>query len=188
MSNNIRQRTYIDYGAYFECVLQKDHHIRDEVFEVTIPALFPLMDNQYEGGENVINSGGRQEQFERGQSVGDMTWETTIHAKNHTDYAFQFKGDVFKDRYSEVDGITEDSEDPSPDGAPDDIIAHTHDIKKAMSILNFYFENLNNVKVPKGSLAYVFFINGTYDVNNFAVVRIEGAVPLKKDDVIRYVK
>lgn len=188
MSNNIRQRTYIDYGAYFECVLQKDHHIRDEIFEVTIPALFPLMDNQYEGGENVINSGGRQEQFERGQSVGDMTWETTIYAKNHTDYAFQFKGDVFKDRYSEVDGITEDSEDPSPDGAPDDIIDHDHDIKKAMSILNFYFENLNNVKVPKGSLAYGFFINGTYDVNNFVIVRIEGAVPLKKDDVIRYVK
>ena len=185
---DINNMPSMNFSSYFECVLQEDHHIRDEVFEVTIPALFPLMDNQYEGGENVINSGGRQEQFERGQSVGDMTWETTIYAKNHTDYAFQFKGDVFKDRYSEVDGITEDSEDPSPDGAPDDIIAHTHDIKKAMSILNFYFENLNNVKVPKGSLAYGFFINGTYDVNNFVVVRIEGAVPLKKDDVIRYVK
>ena len=40
-----------------------------------------------------------------------------------------------------TDGITEPSDDPSPDGSPDDVIPHTHDIKKPMSLFNFTFEN-----------------------------------------------
>ena len=38
----------------------------------------------------------------------------------------------------------------------DDVIPHTHDIKKPMSLFNFTFENINNVKVPKGSRVYDF--------------------------------
>lgn len=171
------------YPGYFECTFLEDCHIRDKTFKVTIPGLFNIK-NQFEPNEENTSN------IDTSMIAGKNTTHTSkpytstnvIIAENHTDYPYQLQGDVFKDRYTEVDGITEPSEDPSPDGSADDVIPHTHDIKKSMSLFHFYFENLNNIKIPKDSIGYGFFINGSLDRNSFAVVRIKGAVPLNRTE------
>lgn len=177
----------VDYGCMFEAVIQEDSHIRQPFFLVTIPSLFPEVENKLDASLDTFDIDSHRVKNSNFQG-GSFSSTTIIKARNFTDYAYQYKGDIFKDRYEEVDGITEPSEDPSPDGSSDDIIAHEHDIKKAISIFNHYFENLNNVTVPKTTKCYGFFLNGTFDTRNFVITRIENAIPLQRNTRINYVK
>ena len=85
-----------------------------------------------------------------------------------------------------TDGITETKAGGSGDASYE---SHDHKIKKPISLFKFTFENLNNIKIIGGvTRAWGFFINGSMDKNSFAVVRIQGAVPLKKENLTNYVE
>ena len=177
------------FPGYYEGVLLEEAHIRDPFFKITIPSLFQIKD-QYEPIESTETPLDQSLIGTKSKNYYGQSFKSTniILAANHTDYHYRLRGDIFKETMDGTDGITEPSDDPSPDGSPDDVIPHTHDIKKPMSLFNFTFENINNVKVPKGSRVYGFFINATLDRNGFVVTRIQGAVPLKKEVATMYVK
>lgn len=177
------------FPGYYEGVLLEEAHIRDPFFKITIPSLFQIKD-QYEPIESTETPLDQSLIGTKSKDYYGQSYKSTniILAANHTDYHYRLRGDIFKETMDGTDGITEPSDDPSPDGSPDDVIPHTHDIKKPMSLFNFTFENINNVKVPKGSRVYGFFINATLDRNGFVVTRIQGAVPLKKEVATMYVK
>lgn len=177
------------FPGYYEGVLLEEAHIRSPFFKITIPSLFKVK-NQFDPLEEVETPLDQSLIGTKTTSYYGQSYKSTnvIIAANHTDYHYRLRGDVFKDTMDSTDGITEKSEDPSPDGAPDDIIDHDHKIKKPMSLLNFTFENLNNVTVPKGTRVYGFFLNATLDRNGFVVTRIQGAVPLKKEVATLYEK
>lgn len=176
----------INFSSYFECVLQEDSHIRQAEFKVTIPSLFPAVDNKFEPTLNSQPLSSERNLNKNTQSSSSFVSNTTITARNHTDYYFQLKGDSMKEEMEYTDGITEEIE--IVEGNSTDIKRHKHEIKKPMTLYNYIYKNLNNVIVPKGSKAYGFFINGTYDTTSFVVVRIEGAVPLDEKAVINYQK
>lgn len=173
----------INYSSYFECVLQEEAHIRDKVFKVTIPSLFPEVDNKFTPTDNTDNNDKSARIANKNNSHIDDSYSSTtiIEAKNHTDYHYQLKGDSFNSRMEATVDTTEPGSCPA--GSP-----HTHAIKQPISLLNYVYENLNNVIVPKGTKAYGFFINGAQTTDSFVITRIEGAVPLQPDDSVRYVK
>ena len=179
LENSIDQ---INFTGYFECVLQEEAHIRDKVFKVTIPSLFPEVENQYTPTQNQDSTDKDQRILNTNHSVEDTYNSTTIiEAKNHTDYHYQLKGDSLR---AKMDGTLDTTETAAcVKGAP-----HTHQIKQPISLFNYIYENLNNVLVPVGTKAYGFFINGAQTTDSFVITRIEGAVPLQPDDEVRYVK
>lgn len=167
-----------NFFGYYECVFQEDCHAQDEVFKVTIPSLFNITD-QFEAKESeTISNDPNSIATKNNKDVGDYSYGTIIYAKNHTDYHFQIRGDVFKKNMDSTDGITETKSGGTGDPAFEE---HDHDIKQSITLNNFTYENLNNVAVPKLSKGYGFFINGIMDPNGFVVVRIEGVVPLNAD-------
>lgn len=176
------------FAGYYECIIVKDAHIRDETFEVTIPSLYAV-ENQYQyneqgGTESTMNSSmiaGSNNSQPTSVTVGN-----SITAYNHTDYYYRLRGDIFKETMEGTDGITENKSGGIGDPAFE---SHNHDIKQPMSLFKFTFENLNNVTIKGGvTRAWGFFINGSMDKNSFAVVRIQGAVPLKKANLTNYVE
>lgn len=177
----------INFSSYFECVIQEDSHIRQREFKVTIPSLFPQVDNKTEPTQNKKPID-QNRSINGGHKVNNSNISTTtiINAKNHTDYYYKLRGDIFKETMDGTDGVTETF--GVEENKYTDIKQHDHDIKEPMSLFNFTYENLNNIMVPKGTLAYGFFINGTFDTTSFAIVRIEGAVPYANDDIIDYQK
>lgn len=174
------------YFGYYECVITKDAHIRDATFWVTIPSLYQAK-NQYKHNPAGTTSNVEADKIADGKAA-KVTLVGDIEAVNHTDYYYRLRGDVFKETMEKTDGITEKRSDPAPNGAADDFLEHDHEIKKPISLFNFTFENLNNIKIMAGTKAYGFFINGSMDANMFAVTRIEGAVPLQKKNTSAYVK
>ena len=176
------------FTGYYECIIVKDAHIRDATFEVTIPSLFAV-DNQYqyneEGGtESTVDSSSMLVGSNKQDT--SVTIGNSITAVNHTDYYYRLRGDIFKETMEATDGKTE----PKAGGSGyAEYESHYHDIKQPMSLLKFTFENLNNVKITGGvTRAWGFFINGSMDKNSFAVTRIQGAVPLKKENLTNYVE
>ena len=177
----------MNFSCYFECVLQEDSHIRQETFKVTIPSLFPNVENNTTPTKNSLSVDPSRSINKKNKSTGRPFVTTTIiEAKNHTDYAYKYRGDSFKDEMEKTDGITEPEQ--IIEGSYSDFKQHKHKIKAPITLKDYIYKNLNNVMVPKDSKAYGFFINGTYDTTSFVVVRIEGAVPLTAKDVIGYQK
>ena len=174
----------MNFSSYFECVIQEDSHIQQPFFSVTIPSLFPNVENALTPTKNTkpIDPNRSINKLNSLQN-SELVTTTIIKAANHTDYTFQLKGDSFKDDMESTDGITEPEQ--VVEGAMTDFKTHKHKIKKPMTLKNYIYKNLNNVKVPKNSRAYGFFLNGTYDTTSFVVVRIEGAVPLSEDDALK---
>lgn len=176
------------FPGYYHCVIIKDAHIRDETFEVTIPALYAV-DNQYE-----YNPSGTKSKFDgesmlagnmAAQGSTELTTVSHITAANHTDYYYRLRGDIFEETMKATHGVTE----PRAGGGGDaEYASHDHDIRQPMSLFLFTFENLNNVKITAPCDAWGFFINASMDVNSFVVTRIQGAVPLKKEALTQYVE
>lgn len=174
------------FTGYYECIIVKDAHIRDETFEVTIPTLFAV-ENQFQ-----YNPNGKESNMNESMLAGTSKNATSINvgnsitAYNHTDYYYRLRGDIFKETMEGTDGITEEKAGGSGDAQYE---SHDHTIKKPISLFKFTFENLNNIKIIGGvTRAWGFFINGSMDKNSFAVVRIQGAVPLKKENLTNYVE
>ena len=176
------------FPGYYQCVIIKDAHIRDETFVVTIPALYAVK-NQYE-----YNPEGNTSSFD-GESMlagslssegkSELTTMPHIIAANHTDYYYRLRGDIFEETMKATQGTTEKRAGGGGDAAYE---SHDHDIRKPMSLFNFTFENLNNVTIKAPCNAWGFFINASMDKNSFVVTRIQGAVPLKKEALTQYVE
>lgn len=179
--NNIAS---MNFSSYFECVIQEDSHIQQPFFMVTIPSLFPNVENALTPTKNTkpIDPNRSINKSNQLQNTNLVT-TTIIKAANHTDYTFQLKGDSFKDEMDSTDGITEPEQ--VIEGKMSDFKTHKHEIKKPMTLNNYIYKNLNNVTVPKNSKAYGFFLNGTYDTTSFVIVRIQGAVPLNQDEAMK---
>lgn len=178
----------MNFGCYFEAVLQEDSHIRQKYFNVTIPSIFPNVENSFTPSTNTrpISSDRNYTNREKGSGNADLVTTTIIKALNHTDYYFKLKGDTLKEEMDSTDGITEPIS--VVEGAYTDFKSHKHEIKKPITLNNYIYKNLNNVMVPKNTKCYGFFLNGTYDTTSFVIVRIEGAVPLQEKDIINYQK
>lgn len=175
------------FSNYIECKLAEDTHIRSKTIKVMIPSFFPDSKNRDDPQETIVNTTQANRVYNTNKDAVKETYETTnvIEALNHTDYAYKLKGDVFKKRMEYTDGITELR---AGGGGYAEYASHDHDIKKPITLYNFVYENLNNVIVKKGTLAYGFFINGAGDTTRFAVTHIEDAVPLEDSDPIAYQK
>ncbi len=175
------------YTGLFECVIQDEEaHIRQKTFNVTIPSLFPEVVNKFEATTNNTPLTPDRNINRSNQINGNFVTKTNIIARNFTDYHHRLKGDTLKGEMEYTDGITE--EEALIEGKDTDYKSHKHEIKAPITLFNYIYKELNNVKVSKGTKAYGFFLNGTYDVNSFVIVRIEGAVPLNENDLINYVK
>lgn len=189
----------INFGAYFEAIIMEKTHIQSPTFKVTIPALFSTRDKitstkeedhkisyDLENNTALINS--------NVDGSGSIKSTTVLIAKNHTDYIFQYKGDVLEMEKSE--GETELSGTSRLvkrgfwifSSYHTETNYHKHDIKKPFKFYNMVYEQLNNVEVPAGTKCWGFFINGQANFNNFAVVRIDGAIPMSKNPLPNYVK
>lgn len=175
------------FSNYMECKIAEDTHIRSKTIKVIIPSLFPDNKYQYEPQESITNSSQANRVLNTNKSAVNESYETTnvIEALNHTNYMYKLKGDVFKDRMEYTDGKTVPKAGGSGDAAYEE---HFHKIKDPITLYNFVFENLNNVIVKKGTLAYGFFINGSGDTTRFAITHIEDARPLEDEDPIAYQK
>ena len=175
------------YTGLFECVIQDEEaHIRQKTFNVTIPSLFPEVANKFETTTNSVPLTPDRSLNQKNKVSGNLETKTNIVAKNFTDYHHRLKGDTMKEEMEYTDGITEP--EAFAEGSYNDFKSHQHTIKAPITLYNYIYKELNNVKVAKGTKAYGFFLNGTYDVNSFVIIRIEGAVPLQADDLINYVK
>lgn len=174
------------FTGMLECVIQEETHIRQKIIKVTIPSLFPEVQNKFESTTNTKPINPNRHIGGSPNSTGSLqlTTTTTIPARNFTDYHERLRGNVMKGRMKYTDGITEP--EVLVEGAYTDFKSHTHTIKKPITLYDFVYEKLNNVKVAKGTKAYGFFLNGTYDINSFVITRIDGAVPLQADDLINY--
>lgn len=182
--NNINST---NMSSYFECVIQEDSHIRQATFKVTIPSLFPNVENSFTSSINTTPiDASRNINKSAPTQGGSFVSNTTITALNHTDYAYAFIGNSMKEDMESTDGITEPEEYIK--GSDPDFKSHKHEIKKPMTLKYYKYKDLNNVIVPKNTKAYGFFINGSYDTTSFVVVRIEGAIPLTKKALVNYQK
>lgn len=181
---DINNMPSMNLSSYFEAVLQEDSHIRQAEFKVTIPSLFPNVENSFEPSINTTPLDGSRRLDPDGQKGATLVTTTIILAKNHTDYAYKYRGDSFKQEMKETDGITEP--EMIIEGSYSDFKQHTHKIKKPITLRDYIYKNLNNVIAPKGTKCYGFFLNGTYDTSSFVIVRIEGAVPLTAKSLINY--
>lgn len=168
------------FFGYYECTFEEEAHIRDKTFKVTIPSLF--LNKESFNGTKETTTTNRNNSLGTGGAPGGQSFTSTtiIEAANHTDYYYQLRGNILKAKMDSTDGVTEPKE-VSGKGTPD-FESHTHDIKAPMSLFKFTYQDLNNIKIPKGYKGYGFFINGSMDANSFAVVRIEGVVPLSEED------
>ena len=179
----------MNFGAYFECILLEEAHARQKHFKVRINALFPEIDEEdkFNPKDNISKESGKKRMINSNIDGIGNNYTTTnyILALNHTGLHYKLKGDVFKDRMDSTDGVT----DPRGGGVGDPAFeTHDHIISEPITLNNFVFENLNNVKIPKNTKMYGFFINGAADTRRFAVTYIEGSVPYKDDDPIAYQK
>ena len=161
--NNIAS---MNFSSYFECVIQEDSHIQQPFFNVTIPSLFPNVENALTPTKNTkpIDPNRSINKSNQSQNTNLVT-TTIIKAADSTD------------------GITEPEQ--VIEGKMSDFKTHKHEIKKPMTLNNYIYKNLNNVTIPKNSKAYGFFLNGTYDTTSFVVVRIQGAIPLNQDEAMK---
>lgn len=175
------------FSNYTECKIAEDTHIRSKIIKVTIPSLFPDSTNQEDANDAKSNTSFSNRVINSNKAFVNDTYETTnvIEALNHTGYMYKLKGDVFKKRMDSTDGVTEPK---AGGGGYGEFDPHAHDIKEPITLNNFVFENLNNVVVPKGTLAYGFFINGSGDTTRFAITHIDLAIPLEDEDPIAYQK
>lgn len=177
----------MNFAGYFECKIVERAHIRSKTFKVSIPSIMSYSEKGQTGQDEVQKETGASRVVNNNVKVSDtMTTTGYVLALNHTDYYERLRGNIFKKTMDGTDGITE----PKGGGEPGDprFSDHDHDIKQPMSLFNFTFEDLNNVYVEADTKAYGFFINGAQDTTRFAIVRIEGVVPLQKDDPIPYVE
>lgn len=175
------------FSNYTECKIAEDTHIRSKTIKVIIPSLFPDSKNQNEPQETITNTLQANRVLNTNKSEVNDTYETTnvIEALNHTGYMYKLKGDVFKQRMEYTDGKTVKKAGGSGDAEYEE---HLHNIEDPITLYNFVFENLNNVVVKKGTLAYGFFINGSGDTTRFAITHIEDSIPLEDEDPIAYQK
>lgn len=182
---------YTNFSAYYEAIILEDAHIQSKTFKVTIPSLFSTRKTKDKGEKSIKTKLNSDQSVMNAKEAGigkEIESTTIITALNHTDYTFQLKGDVFKMEKSKgkvMDNMKDSGGIPL---APGPLTPHYHKIDAPFKFYNFIFENLNNVKVKKGTKCYGFFINGENNPDKFAVVRIEGAIPLTKGKAPKYVK
>lgn len=178
----------VNYSSYFEAILTEDAHIRDKTFKVTIPVLFAGRSDKMEGVESsvlkideggVINS-------KTIKPAAQMELTTIFEAVNHTDYTFQYRGDTFVMEKSQYHTMMNMADQGGIVLAPGHNTPHYHKGKDPIKMWNYNYENLNDVRVKKGTKCYGFFINGI--PKTFAVTRIEGAIPLNKGELPKYEK
>lgn len=178
----------MNFSQYTEAIIVERVHVRSKTFKIRIPSLMPDSNtaiNSTTGTPVITNSGHRI--LNKNISVEDKI-ETIdyIEAANHTYFYERLRGNIPKDKMDHTDGITEKSEDPSPDGSPDDVIAHDHKIKKPLGLYKLTFENLNNFYLEPDTKVYGFFINGAADTTRFAVTYVDTMVPFSEEDGIPY--
>ena len=163
----------------YECVFLEECHIQDATFKVTIPSLF-VVNNGFtpnDSSTSNINKSVSAGNGNEGMYGNTFNYSTFITARNFTDYTYQYIGDIEVGLLTKVKSITEPR--GGGVGASSDE-PHDHDLRADIhfAIYKHVYKKLNNVKIPKGSRGYGFFINGSIDQNSFTIWRIEGAVPL----------
>ena len=60
---DINNMPSMNLSSYFECVLQEDSHIRQAEFKVTIPSLFPNVENSFEPSINTTPIDGSRSNY-----------------------------------------------------------------------------------------------------------------------------
>lgn len=177
-----------NYSAYYEAILVEEAHIRDLTFKITIPALFSIRTTKDEG-EEVISRNIDKNALLNNKEIDTKDFQSTtiLEAVNHTDYAFQYRGDTFvmeKSKFNTYKNLVDQGGIIIMPVGPN--TPHYHKGADPIKMWNYNYENLNDVRLPKGTKCYGFFINGV--PKKFAVTRIEGAIPLNKEQLPKYEK
>ena len=177
----------MNFSQYTEAIIVERVHVRSKTYKVRIPSIMPDSNTAINStkGTPVITNTNRV--VNKNIAVEDQIQTIDyIEAANHTYFYERLRGDIPKEKMDHTDGITEKSEDPSPDGSADDIIAHDHDIKKPLGQYKLTFEKLNNFYLEPDTKVYGFFINGAADTTRFAVTYVDCMVTFSEEDGIPY--
>lgn len=178
-----------NYSAYYEAILVEEAHIRDLTFKITIPSLFNTREDKETGVETINRVIDTNAILNNKDLDANKQFQSTtiLEAVNHTDYTFQYRGDTFvmeKSKFNTFKNLRDQGGIIIIPVGPN--TPHYHEGADPIKMWNYNYENLNDVKVPKGTKCYGFFINGI--PKTFAVTRIEGAIPLNKSQIPKYEK